>query len=126
MHWYYLHTNGDLLHKRLEPDDDSNFVRRVWPLDTSDRGHAWILLIEAMALGARTERIRELATKWRCDAKDLPQFIRRHTNPTPEQQKGLRLFIEHILNLDPETYFDWLAATPKGAEPDFESMPVPA
>jgi len=33
--WYYLHTNGDLIFKRTEPESDSPFVRKVWPIDTT-------------------------------------------------------------------------------------------
>lgn len=62
--WYYLHTNGSLIFKRFEPEADSPFVRRVWAVDVTDRLNAWIIAIEALALGAFRSRIDELAEKW--------------------------------------------------------------
>lgn len=62
--WYYLHTNGSLLFKRLEPEADSPFVRRVWRVDIRNRLNAWIIATEALALGANRERVMELAEKW--------------------------------------------------------------
>ena len=123
-HWYYLHTNGELIHKRTDPGEDrSDFVRRVWPCDLTDRANAWTILTEALALGARTERIRELAEKWSCDSKDLVEFVRRAT-PTPELKLGVDLFIDKILLSEHERWWDWLGSTPKGSQPDFSTMPV--
>ncbi len=73
-HWYYLHTNGDLIHKRTEPEGDSPFVKKVWKLDLEDRASAWMLCIEALALGAKRERIDELAAKWGITDEDALIF----------------------------------------------------
>lgn len=118
-HYYYLHTNGDLIHKPAAVVDSDPayfsgpFVRRVWAADTEDRKSAWLILVEASALGASPQRIRELADKWHCNRDDLPDFLVRHMQPTPEQCKGLRVFIADTLNLNPETVFDEIAAMGK-------------
>lgn len=80
--YYYLHTNGDLIWKSYRPDH-SDFVRRVWPCYVSDRGYGWVILIEALALGARRTRIDELAHKWGMDNDDAQEFCKR---------AGLRVF----------------------------------
>ncbi len=72
-HFYYLHTNGDLIHKNMRPDE-GDFVRRIWKLDTTYRGSAWLLLIEAAALGANQARISELVEKWKITDEDAVTF----------------------------------------------------
>lgn len=80
--WYYLHTNGDLIYKRdLEGTAadirETTFARSMWPMDTQDRAGAWQILVEASALGARPERIKELAEKWQCDDEDADIYAKR-------------------------------------------------
>lgn len=72
-HFYYLHTNGELIHKNIRPDE-GDFVRRIWELDTTYRGSAWLLLIEAAALGANQSRINELVKKWEITDEDAATF----------------------------------------------------
>jgi len=79
--WYYLHTNGGLIFRRdLEGAAadlrESDFVRAFWPLDTSNREAAWTILVEASALGARPDRIKELAEKWQCDNADAAIYAK--------------------------------------------------
>lgn len=122
--WYYLHTNGELIYKRFEPEQDpGGFVRHVWPADTRNRMDAWTILVEALELGANVERVRELAQHWGCDAKDLTQYVARLTKPTAAQARGVEKFIRLILNRDPKSWWEWLASTPKGELPDFDMMP---
>lgn len=76
--WYYLHQNNDLIYKP-SPDAivdirDSDFAVCSWPLDTTDRKSAWELLVEAQALGANKNRIKELAGKWHCNDTDADKF----------------------------------------------------
>lgn len=79
--WYYLHTNGDLIYK---PDSDgvvgdfrdSDFVRGFWSLDPTDRAGAWRICVEAMAAGAKPERVKELAAKWQCDDEDAQTYAK--------------------------------------------------
>ena len=79
-HYYYLHTNGDLIHKRdldggqVADFRDSDFVRMFWRLDTTQRYDAWRVLVEAKALGGNEDRINELAAKWNCNDHDAHHF----------------------------------------------------
>ena len=80
-HWYYLHTNGDLIHKNdydgaAADFRESDFVKAFWMIDTKDRESVWALLVEALALGAKQERINELSEKWGCDDKDAEYYAK--------------------------------------------------
>jgi hypothetical protein len=119
---YYLHTNGDLIFKIIPPEPDSDFVVRVWPIDTDNRATAWTIILEAMVLGCRLERAKRLVEIWKCDKRDLVEFIMR-TKPDKVLFQGIKLYLEKIGNCDPEKWLDWLAATPPRQEPDWEEMP---
>jgi hypothetical protein len=76
--WCYLHTNGDLIFKRTKPEIEyGGFVRRVWPLDVINRMTCWFIVVEAKAMGAREQRILELANKWGCTDEDAHEFTKR-------------------------------------------------
>jgi len=77
--WYYLHTNGDLIWKKFMPEDDSPFVVKIWKVVPEDRAVAWLICIEALALGARRARIDELAAKWGLTDEDAQHFVE-HTD----------------------------------------------
>ena len=125
--YYYLHTNGDLIWKRSRPEMDvGGFVAHVWAVDAADRSSPWMILIEGLAAGASLSRVRELAEKWGCDGPDLVNFLARHTTPTQEQSVGLKMFIKGVLLVDAHKWMDWLASTPNGQIPDFQSMPTAA
>ena len=69
--WYYLHQNGELIYKQdldgIEADiRESPFAVALWPCNTSNRAHAWRILVEGLAAGAHKDRIMELAQKWEC------------------------------------------------------------
>jgi hypothetical protein len=79
---YYLHTNGELISKvmmdGIEADfRESDFVRSFWHLDTEDRETAWTILVEALAAGAKKERVMELAAEWQCDDTDADVYAER-------------------------------------------------
>lgn len=81
-HFYYLHTNGSLIHKNdtdgIETDfRESDFIRHFWPMDVTDRETAWNILVEALSLGADPIRIKELAEKWYCDNEDALVYAKR-------------------------------------------------
>jgi hypothetical protein len=83
--WYYLHSNGDLIFKQTQPEiEPGGFVRRVWPIDTTDRVHAWVLCIESLAMGANRERIDELVAKWGLTDADAQQFLVHFTTKQDE------------------------------------------
>lgn len=76
--WYYLHENGELIHKRFRPEQEpGGFVRKVWPVDPSDRGNAWLICIEALAMGADKARIMALAENWGLTDDDAQEFVKR-------------------------------------------------
>jgi len=81
--YYYLHTNGELIYKPssvLVGDPlyfQSDFVRKVWPIDLTDRALAWDLIIEALSMGANRSRIDQLAEKWRLTDKDARRYAER-------------------------------------------------
>ncbi len=110
--YYYLHTNGDLIHKPSTVVDydsqyfNSSFVKRVWgPLDTSNRENAWKVLLEALVNGAKVERIKELAQKWNCDYEDSIRMLKR-IKPTDDMQGGMGIFIKEILGMEEEIYWN--------------------
>jgi hypothetical protein len=80
--FYYLHTNGSLIFKRDFPGIDadireSDFAVMLWPIDINDRENAWRTLIEALACGAKSDRIKELVAKWYCDDDDAQVYADR-------------------------------------------------
>lgn len=75
MGYYYLHTDGNLIWTKFEPDR-SDFVKAIWPCDTSNRAHAWIIAIEGLALGANKARIMELKVKWGLTDEDAHEFVK--------------------------------------------------
>jgi hypothetical protein len=81
--WYYLHENGSLLYKR-ELDGgtaadirESPSARAMWPVEPEDRESAWNVVVEALALGADVDRVRELAAKWSCTDEDAAVYAER-------------------------------------------------
>ena len=111
MKWYYyLHTNGDLIGKNPVVVDsdasyfDSDFVKRVWKIETEDRESCWTMLLEALALGARIGRIKELAEKWNCDKADSIEMLKT-VKPNDLMRKGITIFVQEILNEDIGKYW---------------------
>lgn len=123
--WYYLHTNGDLIFKRYEPEmEPGGFVRRVWPIDTSNRADAWRVVLEAAGLGASIERVRELAAKWKITPEDLPEYMA-HTGVAEvnaERKAGMVRLAEEVWRVDLDALFDIIGATPKGGQPDLDRI----
>jgi len=110
MKWYYyLHTNGDLIGKNpiVVTDDyfDSPFVKEVWEIDTTNRGDAWTLVLEALALGANIDRVKELVNKWNLDLNDSFEMLIR-LNPNERMKNGLEIFVNKILNMNIDDYFN--------------------
>jgi len=110
--YYYLHENGDIIGKSpivVEGDGDyftSPFVKKVWKVNLDERTDAWVLVIEALAMGARETRVKELATRWELNYQDSLMFIRRLKAPTEAQKKGFKIFVEKILKRDHEKYWE--------------------
>ena len=79
--YYYLHENKELIYKTgtdcVADFRESNFVQAFWGIDQQDRETAWSCLIEALATGAKKERIFELAEKWGCNDNDAKFYADR-------------------------------------------------
>lgn len=111
MRWYYyLHTNGDLIGKNpIVIDGDASyfdgpFVQKVWEIDTEERDTLWTLILEALAKGARVERVREIAEKNKCDKADSIKMLTR-MKPNELMRGGMTIFIKEILSEDVEEYW---------------------
>ena len=76
---YYLHENMDLIHKvDLEGTAadirDSDLAVGMWFLRHNSRLDAWNLLVEALASGAKRDRVISLAEKWKCHDEDAVHY----------------------------------------------------
>ena len=84
-HYYYLHTNGELIHKNACAVDsdgassyfDSDFVKSYWSMDDESRLDAWNLCIFALEAGANRKRIDELIDKWSLTDEDAESYCER-------------------------------------------------
>lgn len=111
--YYYLHTNGDLIYKRdlggtAADIRESPFARGLWPCDPSDREGAWRILVEALAAGARPERIKHLADQWRCSDEDADIYAER---------VGCNLFLDGDAWCATDRHFVNLQESPAGFGP---------
>ncbi len=80
--WYYLHTNGTLIYKvelggTAADIRESDFAVAMWPMDSQDRGTAWSILVEALAIDVEKKQVFELAEKWGCDDVDALTYAER-------------------------------------------------
>ena len=112
MRWYYyLHTNGNLIGTnptvvgRDTSYFDSSFVQKVWKTDTEKRDTLWTMMLEALAMGARIGKVKELAERYNCDKADSIEMLVR-IKPNDLMRKGITIFIKEILNEDVEKYWE--------------------
>jgi hypothetical protein len=101
-HQYYLHENGQLIHKPITAIIEGDLVRDWfwgprWTINTENRGACWLLCIEAAALGANIDRIKDLADKWGLTFEDSINFLAWMGKPEDWQKKGLELFVTEVL-----------------------------
>ena len=113
--YYYLHTESkDLIWKPeicVQSDCsyfDSPFVQKVWQIDTESREDAWTILLEALALGCRKSRIKELAQKWHATYLDSIEMLKRVWPDPPNDlmKKGMELFIPLVFDITVGDYWD--------------------
>jgi len=100
MDYYYLHTNGNLIYKKsadYRDFDESPFVKKYWELDIEDRRNAWMIILEALALGAEEKRIKELIDKWKITKKDKIMYEQHVSNPSQLEKTGM-IMIEKLWN----------------------------
>ena len=57
-------------------------------------------------MGASTERVKELAAKWNCDYGDSIKMLLRLTTPSGLMKKGIDLFVDKVLGLDVDKYWE--------------------
>lgn len=111
-HYYYLHSNGDIIGKNPNVVDsdpqyfDSDFVKKVWCIDTEDRSTAWKVVLEGLALGAQDKRVKELADKWGLTFEDSVKALTHGCINTSLLLKGLEIFTEKILGMSYKEYQD--------------------
>lgn len=109
--YYYLHVNGELIHKNPIAYDESDFrdsdmVVHYWRLDNTDRESAWTFLVEALTKKATNPiRVKELAEKWHCDDTDALVYAERI---------GLKLFKDGNQWCATESNFVDLQESPAG------------
>ena len=119
--YYYLHTNGDLIYKpaaAVETDDEyfeSPYVKHVWTINLKDRGDCWKIVLEALSMGCQISRAKELAEKWKMDFNDSVEMIKR-IKPTDAMKRGLKSFIEHVLEMTVEEWREKVLAVGKKEE----------
>lgn len=75
--WFYLHENKDLIFKNypeaIVDIRESDLCHSAWAWDGT-RLCAWTILIEALSLGARKERIEKLVNDWKCTDADAVNY----------------------------------------------------
>ncbi len=80
--YYYLHTNGDLIHKgqHCDPSDfeESDFVKKWWLVDLEKRHDAYNMLIHASMLGIKKERLGDLVSKWKITNEDAVNYCKKY------------------------------------------------
>lgn len=109
--YYYLHAETkDLIYKPetvVQHDKsyfNSPFVEKVWMVETSYRADAWGMILEALALGASIDKVKNLADRWHMDLEDAVTAITR-IEPTPARKKGMDIFLREILNVNPQEFW---------------------
>ncbi len=105
--FYYLHTNGEMIYKRFEPETDSTFVKKVWPIDSTSRLNAWKIVLEGFFYGAKVDRLKELSQKWDLTFEDSVELLKRTRKEerTEAMMGGLPSFVAHVFQMTPDTYW---------------------
>ncbi len=117
--FYYLHTDGNLIFKPAivvsDPSYfDSPFVKKVWRLDTTDRLCAWRIVLEALSMGCKVNRAKELAIKWGLTFEDSIELLKRtgREEVTEAMTKGMDSFIKEILGMEIEHFWAKIKEVP--------------
>lgn len=117
MKWvYYLHQNGDLIGKNpiVVAGDasyfDSPFVKKVWWIDSEKREMLWTMMLEALAMGARVGRVKDIAKANGCDKADSIEMLASIIKPNGLMRKGMPIFIKEILGMDIGEYWKEIGA----------------
>jgi hypothetical protein len=108
--WYYLHTNGDVIYKRETGGTaadirESDFARTLWPFNPNNRAGAWRICVEAQALGASPDRVKDLAALWKLTDEDALHYA---------DFLGARLFLDGNMWCATRGDFENLQESPAG------------
>lgn len=112
--YYYLHESGELIYKPPvvacsinDPYWDSPFVKKVWQINLAERKTAWILLLEALAMGCQIARAKELARNWGMNFDDSILMLANipKEEVTPEMKAGIKIFIKEVLQMGEAEYW---------------------
>lgn len=104
--YYYLHSETkDLICKHTPPEMDSPFIEKVWTCDPSNRLTAWMIALEGLFLGAKVDRVKELATKWQLTPEDSLEFMARMV-PSVKIKDYILNFMKQVHGIEEETYWN--------------------
>ncbi|MHA1303738.1 MAG: hypothetical protein ACTSPI_08555, partial [Candidatus Heimdallarchaeaceae archaeon] len=84
---------------------DSDFVKKYWCIDLNDRLDAWNMLLEALCLGARIKRVKDLSKQWGMTFEDSMEYLKRNTQPNNYQKEGMEIFITEVLDMEIDEYW---------------------
>lgn len=106
--FYYLHRETkQLIAKHENYEFTGDLVEKVWPVDYSDRGDAWRVVLEGAALGAREADLKHLSQQWKLTPEDCVEFMLRV--PTEQLMRvGLARWCQVVLGRGPMEFLDEL------------------
>jgi len=105
--WYYLHgKTGHLIPTRTKRVVEmGEEIIASWEIDSQYRFRSWVMLVEALAMGADKTRVFELAKLWEMTNEDAQRFVER---------AGLRVFRDGESWCATQENFDNLQNSPAG------------
>lgn len=80
-------------------------TKGYWRVENNDRLELWIMLMEALQLGWDLEEAKKFCQERELDFADSVQMLWHHPIPTEQQQEGMNIFIEKILEIDKRDYW---------------------
>jgi len=137
--WVYLHTEGSIHFKRYYPEP-SDFTRRIWVIDPTDRLTGWRFILEALSFYPDNlnnfggNAIRRMIENSNFDLEDLIQYLIHERDITEDRRAGIEVYLKtfsidrknpEVYGVDYDEWMDWLGSTPGGEDPDLETMPRP-
>lgn len=109
--YYYLTKDGNLLCTEKKPPKG---IKKQWSV-FDNRASAWLIAVEAAALGAKPERIEELKTKWALTDTDAKVLCKKLSIQLLENSNGFVVYFVSEKNKQGrgKTLFDALVALVK-------------
>ena len=105
--FFCLYKDGRLLWQKSPPEQKDILLKHFWPVNIDFRGNAWMVALEALAMGAKLDRIKELALKWGLTFDDSIELLKRMDPKkiTKEMRVGLTMFITLVLEIQINDYW---------------------